>query len=68
MVIEPRSESRIVIGRLCAPSDPERPWWWETSMQVDGKEIAIAGLALTENDAIMAAAGSTLQVRLANTR
>lgn len=68
MVIEPRSESRIVIGRLCAPSDPERPWWWETSMQVDGKEITIAGLALTENDAIMAAAGSTLQVRLANTR
>lgn len=68
MGIELQSETRIVIGRLCAPSDPERPWWWETSTKIGGSEITVAGLAPTESDAILAAAATALQVGLANQR
>jgi len=64
MGMELQSETRIVVGRLCSPSDPERPWWWETWTKIDDREITIAGLAPTESDAILAAAGSTLQLRL----
>ena len=67
MVIEPQSETRIVIGRLCAPSDPSRPWWWESTMKVDGSEVTVAGFATTENDAILEAAASSLQFRAATT-
>jgi hypothetical protein len=68
MGVELQSETRIVVGRLCAPSDPERPWWWETSTTVDDKDVTIAGLARSESDAILAAAGSSLQIRLAAQR
>lgn len=67
MVIEPQSETRIVIGRLCAPSDPERPWWWQSSMKVEGNEVTVAGFATSESDAILEAAASSLQFRSATT-
>jgi hypothetical protein len=65
MGIELQSETRIVIGRLCAPSDPERPWWWQSSTTIEGTDITVAGVARTESDAILEAAASTLQLRLA---
>ena len=67
MVIDPLSETRIVIGRLCAPSDPGRPWWWQSSMKVDGNEVTVAGFATTESDAVLEAAASSLQFRAATT-
>jgi hypothetical protein len=67
MVIDPQSETRIVIGRLCAPSDPGRPWWWQSSMRVDGNEVTVAGFATTESDAVLEAAASSLQFRSATT-
>ncbi len=67
MVIDDQSETRIVIGRLCAPSDPERPWWWQSSMKVEGNEVTVAGFATSESDAILEAAASSLQFRSATT-
>ena len=67
MVIDDQSETRIVIGRLCAPSDPERPWWWQSSMTVGGNDVTVAGFAMTESDAILEAAASSLQFRSATT-
>ena len=67
MGIDLQSETRILVGRLFTPSDPGRPWWWEFSTRVDGNEVTVAGMAPTESDAILAAAGSALQVRLAVT-
>jgi hypothetical protein len=67
MVIDDQSETRIVIGRLCDPSDPARPWWWQSSMKVEGSEVTMAGLALSESDAILEATASSLQFRSATT-
>jgi hypothetical protein len=67
MVIDDQSETRIVIGRLCDPSDPARSWWWQSSMKVGGNEVTVAGFATTENDAILEAAASSLQFRSATT-
>ena len=66
--IELESETRIVIGRLRAPSDPARPWWWQSSTKLDENEIIMAGLACSENDAILEAAARTMQLRLATER
>ena len=63
MVIDDQSDTRIVIGRLCDPRDPERPWWWQSSMRVGGTEVTVAGFATSENDAILEAAASSLQFR-----
>ena len=67
MVIDDQSETRIVIGRLCDPRDPERPWWWQSSMKVEGTEVIVAGFATSESDAILEAAASSLQFRSATT-
>ncbi len=65
MGIELESETRIVIGRLAAPSDPARAWWWQSSTFRDGVEIIMGGLAPTENDAILEAAAKTIDLRAA---
>jgi hypothetical protein len=65
MGIELLSETRIVVGRLGAPADPDRPWWWESSTKGDGVEMIVAGFARTESDAILEAAASTLDLRAA---
>jgi hypothetical protein len=65
MGIELESETRIVVGRLCSPTDPDRPWWWESSTKLDGVDITVAGFARTESDAILEAAASTLDLRAA---
>ena len=64
MGIEFDSETRIVIGRLSAPSDPAWPWWWQSSTKVDGVDITMAGFARTESDAILEAAARTIDLRL----
>jgi hypothetical protein len=64
MGIDLQSETRILVGRLCAPSDPDRPWWWQCATTVTGNEITVAGMAATEGDALLAAAGTALQMRL----
>ena len=56
------SETRILIGRLCAPSDPERPWWWQSSTTIDGAELIVGGFAPTEQAAILEAAASTIDL------
>lgn len=56
------SETRILIGRLCAPSDPQRPWWWQSSTTVDGTELIVGGFAATEQAAILEAAASTIDL------
>ena len=62
MGIELESETRIVVGRLPAPTDPDRPWWWESSTTVDGSDLTVAGFARSESDAILEAAASTLDL------
>jgi len=62
MGIELESETRIVVGRLQAPTDPDLPWWWESSTILDGAELTVAGFARTESDAILEAAASTLDL------
>jgi len=63
MGIELESETRIVVGRLQAPTDPDRPWWWQSSTTVDGTELTVAGFARSESDAILEAAASTLDLQ-----
>jgi hypothetical protein len=65
MGIELQSETRIVVGRLCDPTDPERPWWWQSSTKVDGVDLTVAGFAATENDAILEAAARTIDLHAA---
>ena len=65
MGIELESETRIVIGRLGAPRDPELPWWWQSSTKIDGVDHTVAGFARTESDAILDAAARTLDLRAA---
>ena len=65
MGIELESETRIVVGRLPAPTDPDRPWWWESSTTVDGTQLTVAGFARSESDAILEAAASTLDLQAA---
>ena len=65
MGIELQSQTRIVIGRLAAPSDPARPWWWQSTTTVDGGELILGGFAATENDAILEAAARTIDLRVA---
>jgi hypothetical protein len=59
------SEIRIVVGRLSAPADEDRPWWWQSSWKVEGVEFTVAGLARTESDAILEAASRTLDLHVA---
>jgi len=63
MGIELESETRIVIGRLRAPTDQGRSWWWQSSTTVDGADVTVAGFARSENDAILEAAASTIDLR-----
>ena len=53
-----------MIGRLCAPSDPARPWWWQSSTKSGGRDITVGGMAPTESDAILAAATTAIELRL----
>jgi hypothetical protein len=57
------SETRIVIGRLAAPTTESRAWWWEASTTVEGAEVTVAGFAETENDAILEAAARSIELR-----
>ena len=59
---ELQSETRILIGRLCTSSDPARPWWWQASTTIDGEEMFVGGFALTERQAILDAAASTIDL------
>ena len=52
-----------MIGRLAAPSDPARAWWWQSATTIEGVETTIGGFAATENDAILEAARSTISLR-----
>ena len=63
MGIEFVSQTRIMIGRLAAPSDPDRAWWWQSATTIEGVETTIGGFAATENDAILEAARSTISLR-----
>lgn len=65
MGIELQSETRIVVGRLCDPTDPDRPWWWQSSTKGDGVDLTVAGFAATESDAILQAAASTIDLHAA---
>ena len=59
---ELQSETRILIGRLCTSTDPARPWWWQASTTIDGAEMFVGGFALTERQAILDAAASTIDL------
>ena len=63
MGIELESVTRIVVGRLVAPTDPERAWWWQSTTILEGTELIVAGFAPTENDALLEAAARTLDLR-----
>lgn len=63
MGIELESVTRIVVGRLPAPTNPDRPWWWQSSTNVDGAELTVAGFARSESDAILEAAARTLDLQ-----
>ena len=63
MGIEFVSETRIMIGRLAAPTDESREWWWQSATTIEGVETTIGGFAATENDAILEAARSTITLR-----
>ena len=42
-----------MIGRLAAPTDESREWWWQSATTIEGVETTIGGFAATENDAIL---------------
>ena len=63
MGIEFVSQTRIMIGRLAAPTDPTREWWWQSATTIEGVATTIGGFAPTENDAILEAARSTIILR-----
>jgi hypothetical protein len=58
------SQTQIVVGRVAEPGDPARPWWWE-STTTKGAEVTVAGYAATENDALLEATASTLDLQAA---
>jgi hypothetical protein len=59
---ELQAETRILVGRLSTSSDPARPWWWQASTTIDGNEMFVGGFALTERQAILDAAASTIEL------
>ena len=59
------SETRIVVGRVAEPGDPARPWWWESTTNIQGAEVTVAGYAATETDALLEATASTLDLQAA---
>jgi hypothetical protein len=61
--IELESETRILVGRLREPANPDMPWWWQASTTIDGAELIVAGFARTEPEAILEAAASTIDLR-----
>jgi hypothetical protein len=65
MGFELEAETKIVIGRLAAPTSPDRAWWWQSSSIRDGTDVTIGGFAGTENDAILQAAASTIDLHAA---
>lgn len=62
MGFELEVETKIVIGRLAAPTSPDRAWWWQSSSIRDGTDVTIGGFTATENDAILQAAASTIDL------
>ena len=65
MGFELESQTTIVIGRLAAPTSPDRAWWWQSSTTRDGADVTIGGFTSTENDAILQAAASTIDLHAA---
>ena len=65
MGFELESQTKIVIGRLAAPTSPDRAWWWQSSTTRDGADVTIGGFTSTENDAILQAAASTIDLHAA---